>query len=133
MSAPVYVREVPQRHRLEAAKCTQCGKVTYPPRLLCPDCKGRSFDTVQLAREGKIVTYTVIHVGPSHFADQVPYALGLVEVAPGVRLMTQIVDCDPSSLEIGMPVKLEFRKVLEDGEAGIIEYGYKAVPLAGAS
>lgn len=130
MSAPNYVREIPQHHRLEAGKCAKCGKIYYPPRQVCPECHGREFDTVQLSREGKIVTYTVIHVGPSQFASQTPYAMGIIEVAPGARLMTQIVDCDPDKLQIGMPVKLEFRKVLEDGEAGIIKYGYKAVPVS---
>jgi len=128
MAVPGYVREIPQRHRLEAGKCKSCGKIYYPLRLVCPACQGREFDSVQLGTDGKIVTYTVIHVAPSQFTDQAPYALGIIEVEPGVRLMTQIVDCDPATLKIGMPVKLEFRKVLEDGEAGIIEYGYKAVP-----
>jgi uncharacterized OB-fold protein len=129
MSAPGYVREVPQHHRLEAGRCQACGKTFYPQRQVCPECQGRTFEKVQLAKEGRIVTYTVIHIAPSQFADQAPYAMGIIEVDPGVRMMTQIVDCDPAALKIDMPVKLEFRKVLEDGEAGIIEYGYKAVPV----
>lgn len=128
MSAPIYVREVPQHHRLEAGKCRKCGKTYFPPRLICHDCRGREFETVQLDKGGKIVTFTVIRIAPSQFAEQTPYALGIIEVAPGARLMTQIVDCDLDEIKIGMAVKLEFRKVLEDGEAGIIAYGYKAVP-----
>jgi uncharacterized OB-fold protein len=129
MSAPGYVRTAPQHHRLEAGKCKQCGKIYFPPRLVCHDCHGREFDTVRLSREGKVVTFTVIRVPPAQFADQAPYAMGLIEVEPGVRVMTQIVDCDLDDVEIGMSVRLEFRKVLEDGEAGIIAYGYKAVPV----
>lgn len=129
MSAPSYVREVPQHHRLEAATCEQCGKIYYPPRQICPECRCRTFKKMQLSDKGKIVTYTIIHTGPSQFADQVPYAIGIIEVEPGVQLMTQIVDCESKTLEIGMSVKLEFRKVLEDGTSGIIEYGYKAIPV----
>lgn len=131
MSAPMYVREVPQHHRLEAGKCKQCGKIYFPPRIVCNDCHAREFETVQLDKQGKVVTYTVIRIAPSSRrggTDQAPYALGIIEVNPSVRLMTQIVDCDLDEIKIGMPVKLEFRKVLEDGEAGIIAYGYKAVP-----
>jgi uncharacterized OB-fold protein len=40
----------------------------------------------------------------------------------------QITDCEPEELKIGMPVKIEFRKVQQEGEAGILMYGYKAVP-----
>jgi uncharacterized OB-fold protein len=66
-------------------------------------------------------------VAPSQFADQAPYAMGIVEVEPGIRLMTQIVDCNLEKIKIGMPVKLEFRKIVEDGEKGVIAYGFKAV------
>ena len=42
--------------------------------------------------------------------------------------MVQIGDLeDPSELEIGMPVRLEFRRISWDGEAGVIFYGHKAV------
>ncbi len=42
--------------------------------------------------------------------------------------MVQIGDVeDPETLEIGMPVRLEFRRISWDGEAGVIFYGHKAV------
>ncbi len=128
MSSPRYWREIPQRYRLEAAKCTGCEKVFFPPRRVCPGCKGRSFETVQLAGTGKIATYTVIHVPASQFADEAPFAIGVIEMDEGARITSQIVDCDPATLEIGQPVRIEFRKVQEEGKAGILCYGYKCVP-----
>jgi len=127
-SQPGYWRERPQFYRMEAGKCTSCGKLCYPPRLICPACQGREFETVNLPLEGKLLTYTVIRVAPSRFVDQAPYAIGLVETDGGGRLMAQIVDCDPDRLAIGQAVKLEFRKISADGEAGIICYGHKGVP-----
>lgn len=125
-------REFPQRYRLEAARCTECGKVLYPPRLVCPQCGGRDFTTEVLPRDGKVVTYTVIRVPPAGFTEQTPLPIALVELANGVRLMVQIADVeDPEGLEIGMPVRLEFRRVSWDGEAGVIFYGHKAVRAAG--
>ncbi len=122
-------REHPQRYRLEAAKCTDCGKILYPPRVICPSCRGQEFETVTLPREGKLVTYTVIHVPPTGFEGQAPMVIGLVEVEGGVRTMVQVADVpDLSDLTIGMPVRLEFRRISEDGEAGLIFYGHKAVP-----
>lgn len=123
-----YVREIPAHHRLEAGRCKKCRKIYYPIRQVCPECQAREFEPVSLPREGKIVTYTVIRVAPSQFSDQAPYAMGIVEVQPGVRLLTQLVDCDLDKIEIGMPVSLEFRKIQEDGEKGVIAYGVKAVP-----
>lgn len=130
MSVAKYRREMPHRYRLEAGKCSGCGKLLFPKRLICPECGNRNFETVKLNRQGKLITYTVIHVGPSQFTDQVPYAVGIVELNEGVRLLSQIADCPPDELQTGMPVKIEFRRISEEGEAGIINYGYKCVPVS---
>jgi uncharacterized OB-fold protein len=123
-----YWRENPQRYRLEAGKCSGCGSVHFPPRRVCRECHGREFETVTLPDEGKVVTYTVIRVAPSAFTDEAPYAVALVELTDGTRLMSQLVDCEPEQVEMGMPVKIEFRRILEDGGAGMLAYGYKCVP-----
>ena len=39
-------REFPQRYRLEASKCTACGKVNYPPRVVCPACRKAEFEEI---------------------------------------------------------------------------------------
>jgi uncharacterized OB-fold protein len=124
-----YWREIPQRYRLEAAKCRNCAFIAFPPRIVCPRCQSRKFETIILANAGKIITYTIIRVPPHPFADQAPYAVGIIELDDGVRLTGQIVDFAFDDLKIGQRVKIEFRKVYEEGEAGVIYYGYKFVPL----
>jgi len=84
---------------------------------------------VRIKETGKVETFTVIRVAPSGFTDQAPYAVGIVNVGDGVRILCQIADVEPEELQIGMTVRLEFRKVQADGESGIILYGYKAVPV----
>lgn len=128
MPAPKYWREIPQRYRLEGAKCKGCGQVYFPPRLICSSCKSREFEMVNLQRGGKLLTYTIIRVPPSQFTDQSPYAMGVVELDRGVKILSQIVDCDLDKLEIGQRMRIEFRKIYSEGEAGIICYGYKCVP-----
>lgn len=123
-----YWREVPQRYRYEAAQCAGCDKIYFPPRLLCGECRGREFKKTILPHDGTVETFTVIRVAPSGFADEAPYAVGIVKLSNGVRLTTQIVDCDPESLKIGDKVHLEFRRIQQDGESGILYYGYKFVP-----
>jgi len=123
-----YWREIPQRSRLEAARCTSCGAISFPPRLICPQCRSRRFEAVTLKEEGKILAYTVTRVGPSQFADQTPYAVGVIELDDGVRILTQITDCDFDQLAPGQRVRLEFRRIQKQGEAGILCYGYKCVP-----
>jgi uncharacterized OB-fold protein len=123
-----YWRETARRYRLEAGRCTECGGISYPARLICPRCRSRQFETVILPDEGTLVTFTVTRVGPSQFATQTPYAVGIVELEGGVRIMAQIADCEFDQLEIGQRVRLEFRRIQEDGEAGILCYGHKCVP-----
>ncbi len=122
-------REFGQRYRLEAAACAACGQVSYPPRSVCPGCRGREFSTVVLPRRGRIVTSTVVRVPPAGFADQSPLPIALIELENGVRTMLQVTDAvDLDRLDPGVEVRLEFRRVRSDGEAGVILYGHKAVP-----
>jgi uncharacterized OB-fold protein len=130
MPAPQYAREIPQRYRLEAARCTACRKVAFPPRRVCPSCHAESFETIQLTEEGKLVTWTVIHVAPSDFSEQAPYVIGIVELQEGVRITAQIVDCEPEQLDFGMSVKRVLRRLRSEGPDGILQYGYKFVPVA---
>lgn len=122
-----YWREIPQRYRLEANKCSKCGIKFFPPRLICPECKNRELEKTKIAETGKIITYTIIRVPPHQFVDQAPYALGIVELDDGVKLTAQIVDCDFEDLKIGQKVRIEFRKIFDEGESGILCYGYKFI------
>ena len=127
MSVARYWREVPQRFRFETKKCTKCGYVAFPPRLICPECSCRKFSDYILKDVGKILTYTTIEVGPSEFADQVPYSVAIIELDDGVKITAQLADTTPEKIKSGGRVKLEFRKIQEDCKAGILKYGYKAV------
>lgn len=129
MPSPRYWREIPTRLRLEAARCLDCGKVVYPARKVCPGCGGVRFEPTRLSRRGKVVTSTVIHVGPTEFQMEAPYAIAVVETPEGARLMVQVVDCEPDDVGPGMDVALEFRRIRKEGHGGILCYGHKAVPV----
>ena len=58
-----------------------------------------------------------------------PYVVALVELDDGVRILTQVVDVEPEDMKTGMRVEVAFRRVKEDGNSGIIEYGYKFRPV----
>jgi scaffold protein (connect acetoacetyl-CoA thiolase and HMG-CoA synthase) len=124
-----YWREIPQRYRYEAAKCDSCGETHFPPRLVCRQCKGRKFTKTILAQTGEVETFTVIRVAPTGFGDEAPYAVGVIKLDDGVKVTAQIVDCNIETLAIGDRVRLEFRRVQQDGESGILCYGYKFVPV----
>ena len=127
MTTARYWREVPQRFRLEAGRCKKCGKVFFPPRLVCDACKNREFETVNLPDEGEILSYTVIHTAPPGFGDQAPYGVAIVRLGEA-NILSQVVDCEPEDLKVGGKVRVEFRLIQEDGKSGVLQYGYKCVP-----
>ena len=122
-------REYPRRYRYEASVCKKCGKWFFPARLVCDACKSQEFETKAMRRTGKILTHTIIRQPVSAFVDQAPFAVAVVEMDDGPRLTAQVVDYQAGQLKVGQKVKLEFRKVSEEGAAGVINYGYKAVPV----
>ncbi len=128
MPSPRYHREIPARYRLEAGKCSDCGKVLYPARKVCPACRSQEMEKVNLSPKGTVVTSTVIHVPPDEFLNEAPYAMAVVETPEGARFMTQVVDCDPATVGPGMELDLEFRLIQKEGNSGILCYGHKGVP-----
>ncbi len=129
MPSPRYLRQLPALYRLEASRCGSCSKVSYPPRQICPACRAEDPEPTVLSREGKVVTSTVVNVGPDDFLMHAPYAVALVETPERARLMVQVVDCDPTDVAAGMEVSLEFRLIRKEGHGGILCYGHKAVPV----
>ncbi len=128
MPSPRYHREIPTRFRLEAGRCKKCGRITYPARRVCPDCRAKEMESLRLTPKGKVITSTVIHVPPDDFLNEAPYAMAVVETPEGARFMTQVVDCEPSTVLPGMEVNLEFRLIRKEGGSGILCYGHKGVP-----
>src|SRR3989337_4057258 len=79
MPGPRCWREIPQRYRLEAGRCRACGHVAFPGRHICPSCRSADCEKLRLTRRGTVVTSTVIHVSPSEFTFETPYAMAVVE------------------------------------------------------
>jgi len=127
MIVPRYSREIPQRMRLEAGKCENCGYLAFPPRLICPECGHKDFIDVALKAEGKILTYTIIHVSADPFSTQTPFPVAVIETVEGARLTAQVADCRPDEVAIGKKVRLMTRLIQKETHGGILMYGYKAV------
>ena len=129
---PRYWREIQQRYNLVANKCGSCNRVYFPPRELCPYCRRESLgkmEKLKLSGKGEILSYTIIHVGPDDFEEQVPYPVAIIQLDEGPKLTAQIVDYNIDDLHIGMKVESVFRKIQEDGSTGSIYYGYKFKPV----
>jgi len=95
---------------------------------LCPSCRRKGkIAKFEFSGQGTVFSYSYITSPPSGYESQAPYMLALVELAEGPKVLAQIADSKPGEIKIGTPVRMCFRKIREDGEEGIIHYGYKFV------
>ena len=101
--------EACQRHELVIQQCVGCGALRHYPRALCPTCLSSSVEWVRSKGRGTVHTFTVTHQNQAPgFRDALPYLLAYVELDEGVRLLTNMVDCAPDAVHIGMPVEVVF-------------------------
>ncbi len=133
MSIARFWRETPRRYNLGGSKCSTCGTVYFPPRGVCPSCTShrQSIEKMvphQLSGDGEVLSYTIVHEAAEGFEMQVPYVVALVRTVEGPVLTGQVVDVEPSEVRIGLKVRATFRKLREEGKAGVIHYGYKFAP-----
>jgi|SRR5580658_656039 uncharacterized OB-fold protein len=133
MSIARFWRETPRRYNLGGSKCTVCSTAYFPPRTVCPTCSHHresigKMVPLQLSGDGEVFSYSVVHDAAEGFEMQVPYVLALVRTVEGPVLTGQVVDVDPSEVRIGLKVRATFRKLREEGRAGVIHYGYKFAP-----
>ncbi len=128
MSAPEIWRNAKQRYNLTGYRCKKCGKTFFTKRIVCRKCKSKDLEEVLLPWEGAIETYTVVRSPIDGYETKVPYIIGLIKLKNGVRILSEIVDCEPTEIEKTKEVELVFRVLSKDKEKGLITYGFKFRP-----
>jgi hypothetical protein len=119
-----------QRRELLIPRCKGCGTRWFPPSASCPACSAFDHEWVPASGRGEIVTYTVIHRAPGPaFAERTPYVLAIIQLAEGPRMLTNVVECSPSDVSIGMPVEVTFEEIAPD--ALVPQFRPLASPQAG--
>lgn len=97
-------------HRLLIQRCTGCGVLRFPWLPGCNACGAPDWDTVEASGEGTVYSYVVMHHPPFPAFDP-PYAVGLIELAEGVRIVSNVIGAPYDKVRVGMPVRLEFQRV----------------------
>lgn len=104
--------EALQRRELYIQKCRDCGDLRYHPRALCTNCLSSRTEWLRSKGNGKIYTFTVTNQNQAPgFRESLPYVMAWVELDEGVKMLTNIVDCPPQEVKIGMPVEAVFEDV----------------------
>jgi uncharacterized OB-fold protein len=96
--------------RLRLSRCVSCRQFVHPPRPRCLRCRDETVPA-EVSGRGRVATFTVNH--QPWGGIPVPYVVAVVELDddPEVRLTTNVVDCDPGSVSIGMSVEVVFEHV----------------------
>jgi len=126
------MEEGPDGPRLCAARCSGCGCVYFPRPISCrnPDCDTPLLERVLLEGCGQLYSYTIQRYRPPalfRMDDWEPYALGIVELSQGVRVMGMLSGFDLDNIRIGEQVKLVSERLFTDPERGAV-MTYKFAP-----
>jgi uncharacterized OB-fold protein len=106
--------EATKNKQLKFQKCSDCGYVRWPASIACPQCHSTNFEYVISKGIGKIYSFVVYKVA-FHKAvkDSLPYVVAIVELDEGPRMLSNIINCDPSNLRCNIPVKVVWEEALE--------------------
>jgi uncharacterized OB-fold protein len=107
--------------RLKGGRCAACGGLAFPKPGICSGCLCEDIADVPLAPEGVLYAYSVIHVGRR---DDLPYAVGYVDLADGVRVFAEL--SRSHGLRPDMPVAIAITPKAAEPEPS---YRFAAVPV----
>lgn len=108
-------------YSLVGSKCS-CGKYLFPKKSVC-SC-GKNTEDFLFSGSGRVVSFTVIRNAPSGFGAYVPYVVGIIKLDESPMITCQIVG-SIGNIKIGSFVRPVFRKLYENGLAGLINYMIK--------
>ncbi len=129
MEVPRHWRLRQQRYRLVGEICPHCETAIFPPRDICPECGGKAKVETPFSGKGEVYSFTTVYDAPAGYEQSAPYTVALVKLKEGPMVTAQLTDLGSEPVEIGMQVEMVTRKLKEDGERGMIVYGYKFRPV----
>ena len=102
-------------------KCKDCGHMQFYPRLICTECSSRAVEWHAASGRGNVKSFTIIRRAVSAaFEADVPYVVAIVALEEGPTMMSNIVECDPERVHIGMAVGVIFEQRLDEAGAASV-------------
>lgn len=125
------------RPELLGSRCDSCGEHAFPAQSSCRNCTSAQTTLVSMGREGTLWTWTIQSFMPKdpYLTDEtpetfIPYGVGYVELANGLRVESRLRENTPDVLAIGMPMELEIIPVRKDTHGiELVTFQFKAVEV----
>jgi len=97
--------------------CNDCSRFYFYPRFFCPRCFGTNVEWRRASGRGKLHTYMINHRAPPNFEPEAPYAIAVIELDEGVRMMSNIhgIENTPEKLVLDMPLRVVFEEINSGG------------------
>ncbi|MDP6706883.1 MAG: Zn-ribbon domain-containing OB-fold protein [Alphaproteobacteria bacterium] len=101
---------------LRLQRCQACRHTYFPPRPFCPKCASREVAVVKASGRGRLYSYVINHRPPPGFEADAPYAIAVVELEEGPRMMSNIVGVEqtPDALALDMALEVTFDAVTDE-------------------
>jgi hypothetical protein len=99
--------------RLLVQRCTACQAYVFIPQPICTRCQSPALAWVESSGRGVVYSYTVVH-RPPRPAFAAPYVVAIVALDEGWHMLTNLVDCAPAEVRVGLPVEVSFRRVSDE-------------------
>jgi uncharacterized OB-fold protein len=95
---------------LRIQRCLDCGKPYFYPRPVCPACGSARVEWFTASGQATLYSYVINHRPAPGFEDEAPYAIAVVQLAEGPRMMTNLtgVPNTPEDLVLDMPLQVTF-------------------------
>jgi len=107
--------EAARQGKLLIQRCDSCGVAQFYPREFCVSCLSDDIAWVEASGKGRIYTFTLCHIpGNPAMADKLPYAIAMIDLDEGVRMLTEIIQSSQSHIRVGARVELVFEKLTEE-------------------
>ena len=101
--------------RLLLQHCLDCAHVQAYQQGLCRACGSERLEHRAASGRGRVHSFSVVHRAPGPaFRDDVPYAVLLVELEEGPRMISSLVEGDPAAVDFDMAVELVCERVNDD-------------------
>lgn len=103
-------------HELRLQRCTACAQAYFPPRPFCPACGSRSVEVFTASGRATLYSYIINQRARPDSGFDAPYAIAVVELEEGPRMMTNLVEVDqtPDALQLDMPLEVAFTDVTDE-------------------
>ncbi len=95
--------------------CEDCGHIQYYHQAICRHCLGENLVEKEASGKGIVYSYSVVYRAPGPaFKNEIPYAVVLVELEEGPRMISSMVDIDPELVEFDMKVEMVVEPISEE-------------------